>query len=208
MWLVLLLLMVVAVAVPAAWGGTVKHDTYWLEVGPGQTPHGGGSGFENGSWYQYPTGWINQWFYNDPFTWDWKWIKVEMDVIGQGPFNWTINWSSPEWSLLNPIPRPPLPNEEQYVVRYPRVDPLQDVILLDPLQPLHIEYYLDLRSILSKPYNPEWVSIDVWGQGPFRLQGTIDHQCVPTPGAAWAGLSLMGLLAIGGGRRMARRRVA
>jgi hypothetical protein len=202
-WL-LALLMAVAVMVPAASAapvGTIRNDTFWIQ--PGTT--GGGSGWDNGAWIPYGP-WINQWFYNDPFRWTWKWIQVDFTVIGAGPFNWTLNWSSPGWQ--NRPDRPPLPGEDQFVVRYPTVDPLLNPIILDPLQPVHISYYLDLRTILTKPYNPEWVSIDIFGPNIISLQGTIRHQCMPTPAAAPAGLSLMGLLAMGWGRRISRRLAA
>ena len=37
-------------------------------------------------------------------------------------------------------------------------------------------------------YNPEWISIDIWGQD-FWITGEIWHQCIPEP----AGLSLLAL---------------
>lgn len=147
------------------------------------------TGHEQGTWYEYPSGWWNEWFYNAPFDpTRWKIIDVGFTLTpsfqdgGQIP-SWavvTINWATPEWSALQ-NGRPPLPVdvvelpwlEDKYIARAPALfaDELVDV---GPAG-IYIEDHLEIL-----PFNPEWVSIDIKGQN-FQIEGWIEHVCVPIP---------------------------
>ena len=73
-------LVVLALAVPAV----ADHDTFYgtltPEPPPGGTMTGGGTGWNGGEWIYYPSGWWNQWFYNDPPYID-NWKEVWWDII-------------------------------------------------------------------------------------------------------------------------------
>jgi hypothetical protein len=165
------------------WALTMDYDFNIIE--------GGGTGYDNGAWFEYPNyGWWNQWFYNDPFDpTRWKEIHVEFDLQVLDPsldsyFEIVINWTTPEWSMLG-LGQPPLPGdvpdlatEDLYIGRS---DTFVEVFTLSQM-PEHFEFDFTLWE-----YNPEWVSIDVWGYN-FDVNGTIWHECVPAPGA----LALLG----------------
>jgi hypothetical protein len=155
----------------------------------------GGSGYENGSWYFYPnTLWYNEWFYNAPYDPDrWKIIHIEFDAdtLVDTPLFYlqlAVNWSTPEWSLQTPpFDRPPLPGDEPedlYIMRDTLLE--TDEFTTSP-QHFVFDYVIP-------DYNPEWVSIDVWGFNFQLTDGIIIHECVPEPGGL--GLVVLGLLAL------------
>ena len=184
-------------APPSAMAAT---DTFYIEMGPDNVPVlGGGSGYAGGTWYYYPnTMWWNEWFYNAPFDpTRWKMIDVGFTISPTDANSWavvTINWSTPEWSVLGKD-HPPLPGdvaqfpwlEYKYIARAP-------ALFADELS---VEMVIcDEFDILD--YNPEWVSIDVMGQNFKITNGWIDHRCVPIPGAVWLlGSGLIGLVGLG-----------
>ena len=162
---------------------------------------GGGTGYDNGKFYEYESGWWNQWFYNDPpDPMRWKWITYDIDLQ---PFDAStgavvevaINWSTLAWPEEDP-PVPPvgiaLQEEDLYIVR--------EVIYLGEVRdPLHLTSDdLPNDMILIPDYNPEWVSIDIRVLDPIGMgevlmvTGCIEHQCVPEPST----LALLGLGAI------------
>jgi hypothetical protein len=148
---------------------------------------GGGSGYPGdpeGLWYFYEnTGWMNEWFYDHPYDPErMKTIHIEFDVMSwdgatSGLLRLTANWSTPEWSLVGnpePDPRvPPLPpltpaEEDLYIMR-------GEPIVIDVV-PTVTHYVIDYEI---PDYNPEWVSIDVWGNN-FVIpggMGIITHDC-------------------------------
>ncbi|UCD76146.1 MAG: hypothetical protein JSV91_04330, partial [Phycisphaerales bacterium] len=157
-------------------------DDYWVQFDlDGEFIDGGGSGWEDGTWYLYESGWWNTWFYNDPFDWDrHKRVELQFDVDRidadePAAITFAINWSTPQWSLtgnppINPRvpPLPPLsiPEEDDYIVREILVDgPVTDLT------------HYDLEFVLWW-YNPEWVSVDVMGTNISVTDGEITHHCV------------------------------
>ena len=105
--------------VSSAWG-TSRYTA-------GETPMTSGSmpacpypgvvqGINGGQWYDYNSGWINVWFYNDP--WDpgrQKWIEVGMELYAYFPIDdLEIIWgaSTAAWSDFG-LSRPPLPEDFQ-----------------------------------------------------------------------------------------------
>ena len=174
-------------------------DEFHVEIGNDNVLiSGGGSGYANGTWYYYQnTMWWNEWFYNAPFDPDrWKEIDVGFNISPTGADSWavvTINWSTPEWSVLG-NDHPPLPEnvaqfpwlEYKYIARAPALfaDELSgDMVICDEF------------DILD--YNPEWVSIDVWGVD-VEFEGIIWHECIPAP-------SVLALLGMAGLMRRRRR---
>ncbi|MFA4948116.1 MAG: hypothetical protein WC674_06355 [Candidatus Krumholzibacteriia bacterium] len=154
-----------------------KTDTFFITVGAGNVIEGGGSGFNNGEWYVYPSGWINEWFYDHPFDPErGKVIHIEFDWIALDPLAPTnitvaINWSTPEWSGLGyGTTQPPLPGVDEllYIVR-------ATVLAQRGLFPV-MQYFSTDFTIW--PYNPEWVSIDVMGYNFVISNGSIIHDCV------------------------------
>ena len=94
---------------------------------------GDNTGYDNGTWFEYPSGWINQWYYDDPVVpGAWKWIDVLGTIDIYDPFfpgdpagpgieevGWAtvaINYTTEAWS---PNPNnPPLPgDDENFIVR-------------------------------------------------------------------------------------------
>jgi len=163
-------------------------DDFFVTVGSGIVLEGGGSGYENGTWYVYPTNWINQWFYDHPFDWErGKIIHVEFDWTSLDPtctvdILVAVNWSTPEWSALGHGDQlPPLPGEDEalYIIR----EPILDVC----------EIVEDVRHVtwdfIIYDYNPEWVSIDVMGCNFVITDGVIVHECaVGTEESSWGAI--------------------
>jgi hypothetical protein len=150
--------------------------------------------------WRYPSGWWNQWFFNNPEIWDrWKQIDyhvtVEPAVEGSDALTVVINWSTPAW----PDPfTPPLPDvipgpEDEFIVRTAEIwnmPPVEQVVLDG--------------TIIIPDYNPVWVSIDVrvdplGGFAQYRVSGDIHHECLPEP-------ATLSLLALGGVGALLRRR--
>jgi hypothetical protein len=178
-----------------------RYDTFWADVdnyvpnpyASGSTGYPGMYPEEIGEWYEYPRyEWWNTWFYNGPYMPD-PWHKLvtihiyevlQYDPTGS-PIWLALNWSTDEWSMLG-LDRPPLPEdvytqelEDRYIGRY--------IIDYYETDMFDLWYELDLVG-----YNPEWISIDIWGQD-FWITGEIWHQCVPEP-AALSLLALSGLI--------------
>ena len=193
-------------------------DTFWAEVpiqvgGCGNVSAGGGSGYNGGEWYFYhgesyvdtwddaELGWWTQWFYNDPFDPD-RWKEIDysitisrLDTDWEGWVEIWWNWSTPEYSMTDPAgpPLPPLSPEEEdlFIAR----DPLRQYYM--PNGSGSIIYSAE-PQVLVENYNPAWVSIDIRGSN-FKIDGTIDHRCVPEP-------ATLGVLAMGSGLALMRRR--
>ncbi len=155
-------------------------DNFYVTIGSGTVLDGGGSGFNGGEWYVYPSMWINQWFYDHLFDdTRGKIIHVEFDWISVDPacsvdIEVAINWSTPAWSDLgygNTLP--PIPGElpggveETYIERLTVLDVCGTY---NELQ--HFEY-----DYVITDYNPEWVSIDVRGCNFEITNGVLVHEC-------------------------------
>ena len=161
-------------------------DNFYITIDPEGTITGGGSGYNDGEWYVYPSGWINQWFYDHPFDWtrgkivhiefDWKAVDIALpvDIVV------ALNWSTPEYSDLGlGDTEPPLPgcDELLYIIRETFID-LYGVIE-EGTQ--HV-----IWDFVITDYNPEWVSIDVMGINFEIINGVITHECaIAVDGATW-----------------------
>ena len=208
LWAVIAVVMLVAV-VPARAEVLTYHDQFNIELGPsGEVVNGGGSGFDGdgdliGDWYTYPTGWINQWFYNgpfDPFRWKRIWGTINVDPTApEYGVDIVINWATPEWQDPPPPEEPPvcppLPCDIQ--------DIDEELMYIGRMQLTDFEYFepgsepFDFYEEILE-YNPEWISIDVMGYN-VAIIGEIYHECVPEP-------ATLSLLALGGLAVLARRR--
>ena len=162
---------------------------------------GGGSGFNEGAWYVYPSGWVNQWFYDhpfDPLRGKAIYITFTFAPLEAGaPYGlvFAVNWSTPEWSNLGlgeawpPILDAPVTefDEDLYIIRESFIGSLdQPVTDLDPGD--YTFYYV------VWDYNPEWVSIDVQGYN-VDVVGTISHECMEkefgTEESTWGGIKAL-----------------
>jgi hypothetical protein len=194
---------------------TPKVDNFWLAMdAPGNLlpPLSGGSvddPGETGIWYLYnqapgDADWWNIWFYNDPVdTSRMKKIRMgfwiqPLDIINQGMLNYVINWSDTAWDG----PGFPTPLDEAFIHRSPVNGPMPIL----PGAPIWVELYYIIPD-----YNPEWVSVDIWGENIQILQeslqpppagsplfqywlpgspgGIIVHECLPKvggPTSAWS----------------------
>jgi len=168
------LVMLLACSVPAMSQQTI--DNFYVTVGPGVVMSGGGSGYNGGEWYGYPSMWINQWFYDHPLDFSkGKIVHIEFDWTAMDPLCMTditvaLNWSTPEWSYLgNGTALPPLPgvDEALYIVRVPFVD---ICAVVPDVQHVAFDYVI-------YDYNPEWVSLDVRGCNLVITKGVIVHEC-------------------------------
>lgn len=181
----------------------IEHDGYYYVV------EGGGSGYTTpggiGPWFPYPDPnqpvnpppgepvpwWVNQWYYDHPFSEDrMKEIKVIFDlrlIDKLQPYDLTvaINWTNRKWNDTGPGGPPPL--QEGTIERY-LLPVVIDPILSDPTHNdiQHVELYYNIWD-----YNPEWVSIDVWGYNVQLTEGHLFHECLPVPEPA--SLVVMGL---------------
>lgn len=151
-------------------------DNFWITVGAGIILDGGGSGYNGGEWYVYPSNWINQWFYDHPFdATRGKIIHIEFDWAAMDPQCTTditvaVNWSTPAYSGLGlGDTEPPLPgcDEALYIIRQVIVD--QCGVFAEPQ---HVVF-----DYIIWDYNPEWVSIDVMGCNFVITNGVIVHEC-------------------------------
>ena len=163
-------------------------DNFYITVGePGHIIEGGGSGFNDGEWYIYPSGWINQWFYDHPFDpTRGKIIRIKFDWASypgaMTDIEVAINWSTPEWSALGYGPNlPPVPDfdENLYIKRVPV---LRESGTFPDTQ--HFEF-----DFIIWTYNPEWVSIDVRGYNFTIVNGVIIHECaLGTEESSWGAI--------------------
>jgi hypothetical protein len=165
------------------------NDNFWVTIGAGAVLDGGGSGFNDGEWYVYPSMWINEWFYDHPFTTTrGKIIHIEFDWVAYDPACTTditvaVNWSTPAWSALGyGATEPPLPGvnpETDYIVRHTM---LQQCGTYDTTQHFVFDYVIT-------EYNPEWVSIDVRGCNFVITNGLIRHECaIGTENGTWGSI--------------------
>jgi hypothetical protein len=166
-----------------------KLDTFYISVGvDGSVVQGGGSGFNDGEWYVYPSGWINEWFYDHPFDPQrGKVIHIEFDWMTLTPGAVTditvaINWSTPEWSALGyGSTLPPLPGNDEalYIIR---ANALHEIGSFPQMQHFSTDFTI-------WPYNPVWISIDVRGFNFVIENGSIMHDCVlGTEESSWGSI--------------------
>ena len=183
-----------------------KVDDFFVQVGEdGHVIAGGGSGgsgYADGTWYEYPnTQWWNEWFYDDPPDPDrWKEISLMFTINpldpSQGSYaEVTYNWSTLAYPESGPGGAPPLPpldplEEEDWIVRAEPYIYAWDV-------PVGGEDITD--GIIIPDYNPEWISIDIRGYNFEIIGGTLWHECVPEP-------ATLSLLALGGFALLRRRK--
>ncbi|MBN1163974.1 MAG: hypothetical protein JXB45_05305 [Candidatus Krumholzibacteriota bacterium] len=166
-------------------------DNFYITVGAGIIISGGGSGFNDGHWYVYPSNWINEWFYDHPFDpTRGKIIHIEFDWAAMDPECTTditvaVNWSTPEYSQLGlGNTEPPLPgcDEALYIVRETFVDECGVFA-----EPQHVSY-----DYIIYDYNPEWVSIDVMGCNFEITNGVIVHECaVDNEETSWGAIKAL-----------------
>ncbi len=155
-------------------------DNFYISVdASGAIVVGGGSGYNEGLWYEYDSGWINEWFYDHPFDYSrGKIIHIEYDAVmltagAPSYLVFAVNWSTPEWSALGhgtafpPIPGAPGFIESEHIER---VTLFADTLWINPMH-----YIFDY---VIEEYNPEWVSIDVMGENFEIINGVITHDCV------------------------------
>ena len=158
----------------------LRQDDFWAEVGMyGYFENGGGSGFNDGQWYEYPNyNWWNIWFYDHPYDSDrTKALNISFTLqpnqdVGNATI--VINWATGAWSEQGVPGRPPLPEdvpdqatEDLYIVRS------LPVFSGQVTEPIYIDQYF--YEILE--YNPEWISIDVQGYNFAIYDGVINHVC-------------------------------
>ena len=167
-------------------------DYFYITVGSGVVVEGGGTGFNEGYWYVYPSNWINQWFYDHPFDpTRGKIIHIEFDWIAMDPSCTTditvaVNWSTPLWSSLGyGEDLPPIPGElpsgieTDYIVRE---------TFLDFCGTADVQQHAIFDFVIPD-YNPEWVSIDVMGCNFEIINGVIIHECaVGTEPSSWGAI--------------------
>ncbi len=178
-------------AVPAS-AQQVIDDFFFVTIGSGVVLEGGGTGYENGTWYVYPSNWINQWFYDHPYDPErGKIVHIEFDWTALDPTCTTditvaFNWSTPEWSALgNGDALPPLPGEDEelYIERRVIID---ECDIFPDVQ--HVVW-----DFIIWDYNPEWVSIDVMGCNFVITNGVITHECaVGNEESSWGAIKQMG----------------
>jgi hypothetical protein len=163
-------------------------DDFFVTVSTGTVLEGGGSGFAGGEWYEYPSLWINQWFYDHPFTdtrgkiihieFDWR----TWDTTCVSDITVAVNWSTPEWSYLGfEDSLPPLPgwDEALYIERVTFLDQCRTQIGWE-----HV-----ILDYVIWEYNPEWVSIDVRGCNFEIANGVIVHECaIGTEERSWGAI--------------------
>ncbi len=192
---------------------TPKVDNFWMAMdAPGNLvpPLSGGTFDETGEdgvWWLYdqaPGGfdWWNIWFYNDPVdTSRMKKIRMgfwiqSLNGADPGMLSYVINWSDTAWDG----PGFPTATDEAFIHRSPVNGP--GIIVPGPAQ------WIELYFIIPD-YNPEWVSIDIWGENilieqiplspppgspllawwnPLMTGGLIVHECLPkTSMSLWSG---------------------
>ena len=148
----------------------------------------GGTGYYppgdvNGWWLYEGPEWEfwNIWFYDHPFTYDrTKTVHIDFDIVELEPgagswITFVVNYSTDLWSLEGQPPgdsMPPLPGlppdlELLYIGR--------DTLYDGPVVEGHYIYDWEMAD-----YNPEWISIDVWGYN-FVIpegMGMVYHDCI------------------------------
>jgi hypothetical protein len=149
-----------------------KVDSFWLGLdgngdiygNSGGEPIDTGEG-EDGIWRHYVEApdnidWWNIWFYDHPLdTTRYKVIKMgfwvrPLVLHGITPeLYYVVNWSTPDWEGTGY----PQPTDEDFIRR----SPVNGPVMLDP----HVTtpQWIELKYIIPD-YNPEWVSVDIWGK--------------------------------------------
>lgn len=164
----------------------VRNDNFFVTVGAGNVLQGGGSGYNDGTWYVYPSMWINQWFYDHPYDpTRGKVIHIEFDWAALDPACTTnisvaINWSTGAWSQLGNA-YPPLPgvDEALYIAR--------STILYECAFVPGTNHFAG--DFVIEEYNPEWVSVDVMGCNFVLSNGILVHDCVvATETSSWGAI--------------------
>ena len=189
---VLCVILVALAAAPAAAEPIV--DSFWGTYCAGSVMAGGGTGYGCGEWFEYPSGWVTQWFYDHPIDFT-RWKRIDYSiaidfVTFPGPAEIAVNWSSEYWESDELFPFPPLPDyvgdfEDYYINR--------QVVFSGLLTGPRV---IEGPTIVVPDYNPEWVSIEVRGDAEFYFEGRITHECIPEPATmTLLGLGLAGVLA-------------
>ena len=144
-----------------------------------------GPGDVNGWWMYAQPDWEfwNIWFYDHPFSYDrQKEARIEFDIYEFEPGypSWitlVVNYSTDIWSLEGQPPgdsMPPLPGMPPEVeLMYIGRDTLYD----GPVNEIPPHFIADWRI---EEYNPEWISIDVFGYNFIIPEGSgmIFHDCI------------------------------
>jgi len=192
---VLMCLLVVGLMAAIAFADPTTDTFYGSFTENNEMIDGGGSGYAGGEWYYYEnTDWWNQWFYDDPPSWErWKKINYNVNITVEQPavVDVVINWSTMDYPE-NPG-EPPIPP----------LDPTMEDLYIhrELVWSGEVETTKALcDEIIIPDYNPEWVSIDIRVDGGMGadVDGTICHECIPEPMT----LSLLGF----GGFALLRRR--
>jgi hypothetical protein len=188
------LLLVIGLLVSAApVSAQQSTDNFFIMVGIiGTVWSSGGSGFNCGQWYTYPSGWVNEWFYDHPFDPQrGKIIHVSFDwapYVCDFPVDMTVavNWSTGAWSGLGyGTTLPPVPGNDEglYIVRQP---------ILHEVGYFQQQWNHFSTEFVISDYNPEWVSIDVMGANFNITGGVLVHECVVgTEGKTWGSIKTL-----------------
>ena len=164
------------------WPFMSREDFSFLAMDEGGVPlEWFGTGYENGTWYEYPNyGWWNVWLYDHPFDNSRsKYVRMELDVMPMNPdfpMDVTVvyNWSTGNWTGWPEVDRPPLPLDV--------IDPIiedQLIVRSDPIyeyQGVFAQRELIVNEFVIDGYNPEWLSIDVMGSN-FVMNANVHHVC-------------------------------
>jgi len=195
-----------------------KIDHFWIGIDENSgllTEFSGGSyddEGEDGTWRLYDSApgdqdWYNIWFYNDTVdTTRVKiirmgfWIQRSNQDLSAELF-YVVNWSTPDWQGT----AFPMPENEPFIER----SLINGPVNIDPLDPEHpFGQWVELYYLIPD-FNPEWVSVDLWGNNitilndmisppessPLRdwwVQnpgpgGIIVHECLPENVSTWSG---------------------
>ena len=108
-------------AAPAS--ADLKEGVFNITLDAGGLFTGTGDGYTTGGdppgpWFEYPSGWINQWWYDDPPDPDrWKEVTVTfnyqlLDPLNNGGADIAINYSTLEFPESGPDGEAPMYNED------------------------------------------------------------------------------------------------